>query len=73
MTFYPAACTVNDTAGKALARELAPPEKIRAHYPKYLIAMDFVPLTAHNGIKPLHALEWLPVGIISKNLPSHAN
>ncbi len=57
--YYQAAYTVNDADGKTLARELAPLEAIKDHNPKYLITMDFVPLTSHNGIKQINALEWL--------------
>ncbi len=57
--YYQVAYTVNDADGETLARELAPLESIRDHNPKYLITMDFVPLTSHNGIKQVNALEWL--------------
>ena len=57
--YYQVACTVNDADGKTLSRELAPLESIRHHNPKYLITMDFVPLTSHNGTKQINALEWL--------------
>ncbi len=57
--YYQVAYTVNDADGKTLARELAPLESIRDHNAKYLITMDFVPLTSHNGIKQINALEWL--------------
>jgi predicted AAA+ superfamily ATPase len=57
--YYQVAYTVNDADGKTLTRELAPLESIKDHNPKYLITMDFVPLTSHNGIKQINALEWL--------------
>ncbi len=57
--YYQVAYTVIDADGKTLARELAPLESIKDHNPKYLITMDFVPLTSHNGIKQINALEWL--------------
>lgn len=57
--YYQVAYTVNDAEGKTLTRELTPLEKIQDHNPKYLITMDFVPLTSHNGIKQINALEWL--------------
>lgn len=57
--YYQVAYTVNDAEGKTLARELAPLENIKDHNPKHLITMDFVPLTSHNGIKQINALEWL--------------
>ena len=57
--YYQVAYTVNDADGKTLTRELAPLESIKDHNPKYLITMDFVPFTSHNGIKQINALEWL--------------
>jgi len=57
--YYQIAYTVNDAEGKTLTRELSPLERIQDHNPKYLITMDFVPLTSHNGIKQINALEWL--------------
>ena len=57
--YYQVAYTVNDADGSTLARELAPLESIKDHNPKYLITMDFVPLTSHNGIRQINALEWL--------------
>ena len=57
--YYQVAYTVNDADGKTLARELEPLESIKDHNPKHLITMDFVPLTSHNGIKQINALEWL--------------
>ena len=57
--YYQVAYTVNDADGKTLTRELAPLESIKDHNPKYLITMDFVPLTSHNGINQINALEWL--------------
>ena len=57
--YYQVEYTVNDADGKTLTRELAPLKSIKDHNPKYLITMDFVPLTSHNGIKQINALEWL--------------
>ena len=42
-----------------LERELFPLERIRDHNPKYLLTMDFTPLTSHNGIKQINVLDWL--------------
>lgn len=39
--------------------ELAPLESIHDHNPKYLLTMDFMPLTSYNGIKQMNVLEWL--------------
>jgi len=57
--FYQVAYTVSDSDGKTLARELAPLEAIKNHSAKYLLTMDFEPLTTHNGIRQINALEWL--------------
>ncbi|MFI3166439.1 MAG: ATP-binding protein [Bacillota bacterium] len=42
-----------------LKRELSSLENIASHDAKYLITMDFIPKTSHNGIKQLNALDWL--------------
>lgn len=42
-----------------LERELYPLERIHDHNPKYLLTMDFMPLTSHNGIKQINVLDWL--------------
>lgn len=34
-------------------------EAIKDHNPKYLLSMDYVPLTSYNGIKHMNVLEWL--------------
>lgn len=57
--YFQVALTVADPDGKTLARELAALEAIRDHNPKYLLTMDYMPLTSHNGIKQLNVLEWL--------------
>ncbi|MDR2546987.1 MAG: ATP-binding protein [Lachnospiraceae bacterium] len=57
--YYQVAYTVIDTDGSTLARELAPLEAIKDHNPKYLLTMDNTPVTSHNGIKQLNALDWL--------------
>jgi predicted AAA+ superfamily ATPase len=57
--YYQVAYTLIDTDGKTLARELAPLEAISDHNPKYLLTMDYTPLTSHNGIKQLNVLDWL--------------
>lgn len=44
---------------KTLRRELAPLEAIKDHNPKYLLTMDYTPLTSYNGIKQINVLEWL--------------
>lgn len=55
--YYQVALTVMEES--TLERELAPLESIRDHNPKYLLTMDFTPLTSHNGIKQWNVLEWL--------------
>lgn len=55
--YYQVALTVMEEA--TLARELAPLESVHDHNPKYLLTMDFTPLTSHNGIKQMNVLEWL--------------
>ena len=57
--YYQVAYTVSGDDGKTLKRELSPLEHIKDHNPKYLLTMDFEPLTSHNGIKQVNALEWL--------------
>lgn len=42
-----------------LKRELASLEAIKDHNPKYLLTMDYVPLTSYNGIKQINIIEWL--------------
>lgn len=44
---------------KTLNRELASLNAIKDHNPKYLLTMDYAPLTSHNGIKQINVLEWL--------------
>ena len=57
--YYQVAYTVIDADGKTLARELAPLDAINDHNPKYLLTMDYTPLTSHNGIKQINVLDWL--------------
>jgi predicted AAA+ superfamily ATPase len=57
--YYQVAYTVIDADGKTLQRELAPLDAISDHNPKYLLTMDHTPLTSHNGIKQVNALDWL--------------
>ncbi|MBR1648589.1 MAG: ATP-binding protein [Alphaproteobacteria bacterium] len=42
-----------------LKRELRPLELIGDHNPKYLLTMDPIPVTSHNGIKQINVLDWL--------------
>jgi len=57
--YFQVAHTVIDADGATLRRELAPLEAINDHNPKYLLTMDNTPLTSHNGIKQINALDWL--------------
>lgn len=44
--------------GKSILEwELNPLDRIHDHNPKYLLNMDFTPLTSHNGIRQMNALE----------------
>lgn len=44
---------------QTLKRELSSLEAIKDHNPKYLLTMDYTPLTSYNGIKQMNVLEWL--------------
>ncbi|MCL1808235.1 MAG: ATP-binding protein [Clostridiales bacterium] len=57
--YYQVAYTVIDTDGTTLRRELAPLESIGDHNPKFLLTMDNTPVTSHNGIKQINALDWM--------------
>ncbi|MDR1542654.1 MAG: ATP-binding protein [Clostridiales bacterium] len=57
--YYQVAYTVIDATGETLRRELAPLDAISDHNPKYLLTMDYTPLTSHNGIKQINVLDWL--------------
>lgn len=57
--YYQVAYTVIDAEGDILKRELAPLQAINDHNPKYLLTMDHTPLTSHNGIKQINALDWM--------------
>ena len=46
-------------AEETLKRELEPLQKIRDHYPKYLLTMDYFPSTDFEGIKQINVLDWL--------------
>ncbi len=44
---------------KTLKRELQSLEQINDHNPKFLLTMDYIPVTSHNGIKQINVLDWL--------------
>lgn len=56
-SYYQVSQTVMDE--NTLNREIAALDAIKDHHPKYLLTMDYTPLTSHNGIKQLNVLEWL--------------
>jgi predicted AAA+ superfamily ATPase len=55
--YYQVAETVRDQQN--LARELSPLDAINDHNQKFLLTLDYNPVTSHNGIKQLNVLEWL--------------
>lgn len=44
---------------QTLKRELSSLDAIKDHNPKYLLTMDYTPMTSHNGIKQINVLDWL--------------
>ena len=54
---YQVALSVLDE--QTLKRELGALESIADHNPKFLITLDPFPVTSHNGIKQINALDWL--------------
>ena len=44
---------------QTLKRELSSLDSIKDHNPKYLLTMDYTPLTSYNGIKQINVLDWL--------------
>lgn len=55
--YYQVALSVLDES--TLKRELTPLDSIPDHNPKFLLTMDVLPVTSHNGIKQINALDWL--------------
>lgn len=55
--YYQVALSVLDE--QTLKRELGALESISDHNPKFLITLDPFPVTSHNGIKQINALDWL--------------
>lgn len=55
--YYQVALSVLDES--TLKRELTPLDSIPDHNPKFLLTMDVLPITSHNGIKQINALDWL--------------
>ncbi len=56
-SYYQVSQTVMDE--QTLKRELLSLDAIKDHNPKYLLTMDYTPLTSYNGIKQLNVLDWL--------------
>lgn len=44
---------------ETLRRELASLETVRAHNPKFMLAMDYTPMISHNGIRQINVINWL--------------
>ncbi len=44
---------------KTLSRELTPLNSIKDHNQKFLLTLDYTPLTSHNGIKQINVIDWL--------------
>ncbi len=42
-----------------MRRCTVPLDIIKDHNPKVLLTLDFTPLTSHNGIRQINAMEWL--------------
>lgn len=55
--YYQVAQTVMDK--QTLNRELSALDSIKDHNPKWLLTMDYAPLTSYNGIKQINVLDWL--------------
>lgn len=55
--YYQVAQSVMDE--NTLKRELSSLDSIKDHNPKYLLTMDYMPITSYNGIKQINVLEWL--------------
>lgn len=55
--YYQVAATTREES--TLERELKPLNKLRDHYPKYLLTLDDDPETDYNGITKRNVLEWL--------------
>jgi predicted AAA+ superfamily ATPase len=55
--YYQVAYTAVDE--NTLKRELTPLNLVNDHNQKFLLTMDILPRTSHNGIKQINVLEWL--------------
>ena len=57
ITYYQVAATVREEA--TLKRELASLQKIKDHYPKFILTLDDDPEADYNGIRRINALSFL--------------
>ena len=57
VAYYQVALTVRDE--NTFSRELRSLDSISDHNPKYLLTLDVEPISSHNGIKQIYALDWL--------------
>jgi hypothetical protein len=55
--YFQVAASVRD--GETLKRELIPLQKIKNHYPKYLLTLDEDPEADYDGIRRINVLNWL--------------
>ncbi len=55
--YYQVSQTVMDQ--QTLKRELTALDSIKDHNPKYILTMDYTPMTSYNGIKQINVLDWL--------------
>jgi hypothetical protein len=55
--YFQVAASVRDE--ETLKRELTPLQKIKDHYPKYLLTLDEDPEADYDGIRRINALSWL--------------
>ena len=55
--YYQVAQTVMEE--QTLKRELSAIDAIKDHNLKYLLTMDYTPMTSYNGIKQINVLDWL--------------
>lgn len=57
IVYYQVALSIMDEA--VLQRELLPLQKLKDHYAKYLLTLDYLPRTSYDGIYQLNVLDWL--------------
>lgn len=59
LSYYQVAYTIMGNDGETLKREFKPLLSIQDHYPKYLLTMDMLMPSSHEGVKQLNVLSWL--------------